>query len=66
MRYNVGDIVQLHGSRDHMYMIVNKFLDRNTEMYKISAIRNLNLQFNYICQWLDDDSNASRIQAAKK
>lgn len=66
MRYNIGDIVQLHGSRDHVYMIVRKFLDRNTEMYKISAIRNLNLQFNYICQWLDDDSNASRIQRGKR
>ena len=66
MRYNVGDIVQLYQSRSHTYMITEKYKDGPDDMYKISPINQLDLQFNYICQWLDDDSNASRIQAAKK
>lgn len=65
MRYNIGDIVQLYHSRDNTYIIKSKYLDRGAEMYRISPLNDLNLEFNYICEWLNDNTNASLIQRGK-
>lgn len=64
MRFSVGDIVQLYNSRDHTYMITRKYKDGIHDMYKISPMNQLDIEFNYIYAWLD--ANATRIQKVKR